>query len=88
MTRNIKMNSFPPPINIYLKIGVYTHHTPAAFSLCSPFSPEQKLTIQVGDVNRVHVNDVYVTKAGEGQVFEKLATKTSCAYDKDFAVVV
>lgn len=32
--------------------------------------PKEKLPIEVGDVDGVHVNDINVTKAGKGKVLE------------------
>lgn len=44
---------------------------------------EQELAIEVGQVNGVQVDDVNVTKAGEGEVFEQLASNSASAYHKD-----
>ena len=34
---------------------------------------KEKLTVEVGDVDGVHVDDVDLAKAGEGKVFEEFA---------------
>ena len=47
--------------------------------------PEEKLSIQVADVDGVHVDQVNVLEAHEGQVLQKLASQTSGPDDKDLA---
>jgi len=36
--------------------------------------PKQELTVQVTEIDRVHINNMNVGKAGEGEVRENLAT--------------
>ena len=52
-----------------------------------PNTPEQELPIQVADVYRVHVNDVNVLEARQGEVGENLASETPCTDDEDFGLI-
>lgn len=47
--------------------------------------PEEELAIEVGDVDSVHVNDMDVCKAQQGQVGQDLAAQPSSANDEDLA---
>lgn len=49
--------------------------------------PEKELSIKIGDVNRVHVDDIYVSESGQGEVFEELAAQATSSNDQDPAVV-
>ena len=46
--------------------------------------PEQELPVQVADVNGVHVDDVDVFEAHEGQILEEFTTEASGSNDKYF----
>ena len=35
-------------------------------------SPKQELSIQIGDINCIQVDDVYIVETGESQVLENL----------------
>lgn len=48
--------------------------------------PKQELAIQVGHVDRVHVNDVHVFEAGQCQVFENLTPQTTRANAENLTV--
>ena len=50
-------------------------------------SPEEKLAVQVGNVDRVHVDDMYIVKAAEGEVLENLASQSAGADDKYLALI-
>jgi hypothetical protein len=56
------------------------------FTVADVVSAEEELSVEVGDVDGVHVDDVYVAKACEGEVFEELAAETAGADDEDAAV--
>ncbi|RUP50504.1 hypothetical protein BC936DRAFT_138840 [Jimgerdemannia flammicorona] len=56
--------------------------------LLSPsHSPEQKLSIEITDVDGVHVDHVDVTEAREGEVLKDLTAKTASSDDEDLAGV-
>ena len=44
---------------------------------------EQKLAIQVAEVDGVQVDDVDLSKASEGQILEKLAADATSSYHQD-----
>mmetsp|Transcript_4706 Transcript_4706/g.14215 ORF Transcript_4706/g.14215 Transcript_4706/m.14215 type:complete len:206 (-) Transcript_4706:113-730(-) len=48
---------------------------------------KEELPVEVGHVNRVHVDDVQVPEAGQGQHFQKLAPKAPSANDEHPAVL-
>ncbi len=50
-------------------------------------APEQKLPIEIGHVDRVHVNDVYIRESHERKVLEQFASEPTCAHDKDLDIV-
>ena len=56
------------------------------FAVADIAGTEEELSVEVGDVDGVHINDVYVAKAGEGKVFEELAAETAGPDDEDAAV--
>ena len=45
-------------------------------------APKEELSIEVGQVDGVHVDDVEVGEAGEGQVLEQLAAQAPRAHDQ------
>jgi hypothetical protein len=47
------------------------------------FVAEEKLTVQVAQVNGVEVNDVYFTEPSKQEVLEELAANSSSADEKD-----
>mmetsp|Transcript_8351 Transcript_8351/g.28061 ORF Transcript_8351/g.28061 Transcript_8351/m.28061 type:complete len:361 (+) Transcript_8351:690-1772(+) len=49
---------------------------------------EQELTVQVGDLNRVHIDHVDVEKAKEGEIFQQLASQPSSSNHKHSDQVV
>ncbi len=42
------------------------------------FAPEEKLAIEIGDIDGVHVNDIDVAYAAKCQVLQQLTTKATC----------
>lgn len=44
---------------------------------------EQKLTVEVAEVDSVEVNDVDFAKAGENKVFEQLAADAASPYHEN-----
>jgi len=66
---------------------VRTNIRPSPFHIPPVHVPEQELPVEVGHVYGVHVNDVDVHEAWQGQVFEHFAAQTSCAHTKDLAVL-
>lgn len=56
------------------------------FAVADIVGAEEELSVEVGDVDGVHIDDVYVAKAGEGKVFEELTAETAGADDEDAAV--
>lgn len=53
--------------------------------MCS--APEEELSVEVADIDRVHVNDVNVLEASQSEVGENLTTKATSADDKDLRLV-
>ena len=51
--------------------------------LVNVFSPEQKLSVQVADVDSVKVNDLDLGEACHGQTFDKFTTDSSCSNYQD-----
>lgn len=49
--------------------------------------PEEKLTVEVGYVDRVHVYDMDVLEAGQGDVLEDLAAQASSTDHEDLGAV-
>jgi len=49
---------------------------------------KEELAVEVGHVNRVHVNDVEAAKAGERQILEQLTPEAPGANDEDADVIV
>lgn len=49
--------------------------------------PEEKLSVQVTDVDRVHVDDMNVFEPGEGEIRENLAAQPSGPDDKNLAAI-
>lgn len=50
-------------------------------------APEQKLTIEVADIDGVHINDVNILEPCQREVGQNLATQPASADDQDFALV-
>ena len=50
-------------------------------------SPEEELSVQITNVDRVHVDDMNVLEPRQGEVGEDLTSQTTCADNKDFALV-
>ena len=48
-----------------------------------PYGPEEELAIEVGYVDGVHIDDVQLLEAGEGQVLEELAAEPTCAHNQN-----
>ena len=49
--------------------------------------PEQKLAVEVGNVDGVHVDDMNVAKPRKCQILEQFAAETTSTNDKDLALV-
>jgi hypothetical protein len=49
--------------------------------------PEEKLTIKIADVDSVHVDEMDVLEPSQSKIGEYLASQTTCADDKNFALV-
>lgn len=92
-TRKNKHTHINTPLVLYLA-RMRRHHAPLHSltdkgschrSLVQPHVGEAKeeLPVQVGDVNRVHVDDVDVAEAREGEVFEHFAAEAPGAHDED-----
>lgn len=45
--------------------------------------PEQKLAVEVGEVDGVEIDDVDVAKSGEDEVLEQLAANAACTNHED-----
>lgn len=50
-------------------------------------TPEQELSIEVTDVNGIHVDNVNVLEPGKGEVRKDFTAKTTCTNDEDLALV-
>jgi hypothetical protein len=69
----------------------FSRWDPHSNELCRDFSfrssnvlrPKQELPIQIGHINGVHIDDVDVAKAHEGEIFQQLASETAGADDED-----
>lgn len=49
--------------------------------------PEEKLSVQVADIYRVHVDDMDVLESGKSEVGQDLTSKTTSTNDKNLATV-
>ena len=47
---------------------------------------EEKLAVEIGKIDCVQVDDMYLTKASEGEILEKFATDATGADEKDFGL--
>ena len=47
------------------------------------YVPEEELSIEVGYVDGVHIDDVQLLEAGEGQVLEELAAEPARAHNQN-----
>lgn len=56
------------------------------FGTTDIFFTEEELAVEVGNVDGVHIDDMDVVKAGEGEVGEDLAAETASADDEDAAL--
>lgn len=45
-----------------------------SFGFANIYGSEEKLAVEVGDIDGIHIDDVYVAKTAESEVFEKFAT--------------
>ena len=43
---------------------------------------EEELTVEVAQVDGVQIDDLNLTEAGKGKVFQEFASYTTCAYKK------
>jgi hypothetical protein len=48
-------------------------------------SPEEKLTIEIADINRVHIDYMKISESRQREVRENLAPKAAGANNKHFA---
>ena len=46
----------------------------------STSAPEEELAVEVGHINGVHINDVQVPKAAQGQVLQQLTAQAASAH--------
>ena len=60
--------------------------SPNTLLTCTPL-PEQKLSIEVGQIYGVHVDDVDLAETHEGQVLEQFASQPTSADDEDAHVL-
>ena len=49
--------------------------------------PEQELAVQIRDVDGVHVNDMNIRKARQGQVLEDFTSETASTNDENLCVL-
>jgi len=49
--------------------------------------PEQELTVEVGNIDGIHVNNMDVLEARQGQVGQNLATESTSSNDKDLDLI-
>ena len=59
-----------------------------ALALANVLPLEQKLPVQVADVNGVQINDIEVFKSGENEIFQQLASNTTRTDHKDLGTSV
>lgn len=48
------------------------------------YVPEQELTVQIADVDGVHVDNMDILESGKSQIGQNLAPQSTSANDKDF----
>lgn len=51
-------------------------------------APEKELSIQVRDINCIHVNHIYVAKTGQRQVLQQLTAKTTSTHAEYSTAIV
>lgn len=51
-------------------------------------TPEQELAVEVGNINGVHVNDIYVPKALQGQVLQQLAAEAASTHAQHAGILL
>ena len=51
------------------------------------YVPKEKLSIEIAEVDRIHVYDMYVLESRKCQVGKDFAPQTSCADDENLALV-
>lgn len=49
-------------------------------------APEEELSVEVTDINGIHIDDMYVFEPGEREVSQNLAAKPSCTDDENLAL--
>lgn len=54
--------------------------------LLNVFLSEEKLTVEIGEINCIEVNDVNLTEPSEDEVFEELAANAAGADKEDFGL--
>lgn len=42
--------------------------------------PEQKLAIEVAEINGIQIDDMYFSEPSKDEVFEQLTSNTTCPY--------
>lgn len=52
----------------------------------SPHTPKKKLSIEVANIDCVHINDMYIFETRKRQVRKDLTPQTTRADDKDLAL--
>ena len=50
-------------------------------------SPKEELSIEIGDINSVHINDMNLLETGEREIFEDFTTQAACTYDQNLVGV-
>ena len=48
--------------------------------------PEEKLAVEIGKIDCVQVDDMYLTKASEGKILKDFTTDAPGADEKDFGL--
>jgi len=48
-------------------------------------TPKKKLSIQIGHINRIQINNLDVAETAESEIFEELAANTARADEEDAA---
>jgi hypothetical protein len=62
------------------KFRFVLHPTYQCFRLLDMFVSEEKLTVQVGEIDGIQVDDMNFSETAENEIFEKFASDASSAH--------
>lgn len=44
------------------------------------------MTVQVAEINRIEIDDMYLTEAGEDEVLQQFAANATCSHHEDLGL--